>query len=74
VGVGVGWVGYYFSGLLPREELHDRCAGASGEVGLPASKWSAVISFLSVNAWPHRWQWVAVALIKAAARLYVCDV
>ena len=43
---------YSSSGLAPRRELHDRCAGLSGPVMLPpvaiASMWSAVKALRSV--------------------------
>jgi hypothetical protein len=55
-------------GLLPRRELHDLCAGASGLNGSPAMMWSAVQGSFGLAVCPHSQQCVAVSRM-ALARL-----
>jgi len=66
-GTGHG-MGFGVMGLLPRRELHDLCAGASGLSGSPAMMWSAVQGSFVLAVCPHSQQCVAVSRM-ALARL-----
>jgi hypothetical protein len=61
----------YLIGLFPRAALHERCAGARGEVLSPAMMWSACHGSVARYPPPHRWQVVAPSLMPLLIRLYV---
>ena len=58
---------------MPRRLLQDLCAGASGLLASPGTRWSAVKGSPTIGPLLHRWQTVAVSLMRRAMRLYSGD-